>query len=257
MSNKTTRPLPTIEQLHNDFEWADEQNQLNRLLAREPYPRWLMEHPFANGVRYLPIQRVEWLLTTIFLKWWVEVRETKVVANSICVTVRLYVIDPISLDEMWQDGVGSVDIQTAKGASATAFDQIVPFAVQKALPAAKSYAIKDAAESFGRIFGKDLNRKDFIAYTNLDGKFDFSKMPCSNDQVQELYALLRNVPMSHDERDVLIFDIQKGITLEDYRSLKTELLDRQKSLIDRVRDGENLKAEEMKKVITAKMNDDE
>lgn len=40
--------------------------------------------------------------------------------------------------------------------------------VQKALPAAKAYAIKDAAEEFGKIFGRDLNRKDtFNDYTSM------------------------------------------------------------------------------------------
>lgn len=36
-----------------------------------------------------------------------------------------------------------------------------------AVPAAKSYAIKDAAEMFGKIFGKDLNRKDEISYMEM------------------------------------------------------------------------------------------
>ena len=37
----------------------------------------------------------------------------------------------------------------------------------KAAPAAESYAIKDAAEKLGKIFGKDLNRKDVIGYESL------------------------------------------------------------------------------------------
>lgn len=34
----------------------------------------------------------------------------------------------------------------------------------KALPTAESYAIKDAAEKLGKLFGKDLNRKDELAF---------------------------------------------------------------------------------------------
>jgi len=33
------------------------------------------------------------------------------------------------------------------------------------LPAAESFAIKDAAEKIGRLFGKDLNRKDVAGFT--------------------------------------------------------------------------------------------
>ena len=34
-------------------------------------------------------------------------------------------------------------------------------------PAAESYAVKDAAEKIGKIFGKDLNRADQIVYDEL------------------------------------------------------------------------------------------
>ena len=36
-----------------------------------------------------------------------------------------------------------------------------------AAPSAESFAIKDAAEKLGKIFGKDLNRKDAMAYDSL------------------------------------------------------------------------------------------
>ena len=39
--------------------------------------------------------------------------------------------------------------------------------VMKAAPAAESYAIKDAAEKIGKLFGKDLNRADKIMYDSL------------------------------------------------------------------------------------------
>jgi hypothetical protein len=39
-----------------------------------------------------------------------------------------------------------------------------------ALPSAKSYAIKDAAEHFGAIFGRDLNRKDIIQFSGAHTK---------------------------------------------------------------------------------------
>lgn len=48
-----------------------------------------------------------------------------------------------------------------------------------ALPGAESYAIKDAAEKIGRVFGKDLNRKELMAYENLSGRYE----PKTPDQI--------------------------------------------------------------------------
>jgi hypothetical protein len=38
-------------------------------------------------------------------------------------------------------------------------------AIQLWLPAAKSFAIKDAIEHIGRVFGRDLSRKDSLEYS--------------------------------------------------------------------------------------------
>ena len=40
-----------------------------------------------------------------------------------------------------------------------------------ALPIAKTIAIKDACDHFGKMFGSDLNRKDTISY-NFDEKLN-------------------------------------------------------------------------------------
>lgn len=253
MSNLSAKqapiPLPSITDLYADVEWAAKQNDLNRLLNQEPSPKWIKEHPFNKGLKYIPIERIEWLLTNIFLRWWVEVKEVKVVANSVVVTVCLCVPDPITGETISHDGVAAVDIQTKKDASATDFSQILPFAVMKAVPAAKSYAVKDAAENFGKLFGKDLNRKDFIAYTNLDGKFDLGEIPCTQDQNMELYGLLNAVSINHDERDEFIARIQKGLSIEEYYIVKGELTDRQIAVIDRVRNGDTMSMKEINQAV--------
>jgi hypothetical protein len=65
----------------------------------------------------------------------------------------------------FMDGVGAAELQTKTGASASDLAAINTGAVMMALPMAKSYAIKDAAENLGKLFGRDLNRKDVLAYT--------------------------------------------------------------------------------------------
>ncbi len=164
---ETTRQLPTLSELYEDIALVQKQNQLNIILNAEPKKEWVREHPFVKGLKYLPIERVEYLLTMIFTKWRVEVKEVKILANSIVTTVRVHVKDPISGEWDWQDGVGAMPIQVAKGSGATEFDKMNSSAVQIGSPASESFAIKDACEKFGRLFGKDLNRKDNIDYDRL------------------------------------------------------------------------------------------
>lgn len=249
-------PLPSIIDLYNDVEWAAKQNDLNRLCSQEPSPKWVKEHPFIKGLKYIPIERIEWLLTNVFLKWWVEIKDVKVVANSVVVTVRLWVVDPITKKDIFQDGVGAVDIQTKKDAPATDFNQILPFAVMKSVPAAKSYAIKDAAEAYGRLFGKDVSRKDFIAYTNLDNKFDLSVIPCTQEQSQELYALLNTANITHDLNDEYVWRIQKGVSIDEYYIIRGELIDANTTALQKIQNGENVSQKEITKAVKAKMEDE-
>ena len=161
------RKLPTLQDLRSDIELKADQNALNVLLNAEPPKEWVKEHPVFKKVRYLPIERVEYLLTRIFLKWNVEVKAVQVIANSVVTTIRLYYQDPMSDQMLWQDGIGAAPLQTDKGAGAVDFNAIKSDAVMKAAPAAESYAIKDAAEKIGKLFGKDLNRADKIMYDSL------------------------------------------------------------------------------------------
>ncbi len=166
------RPLPKLEDLYGDIELPSKFNDFNKLLNAAPKAEWVKVNSNANDTKYLPIERVEYLLTALYTKWRLKVKSVMLIANSVVVTVRLFVLDPITGEWDWQDGVGASPIQTNKGASAADFTQVKSAAVQMAAPAAESYAFKDAAEKFGKIFGKDLNRKDEINYQPMqDSKF--------------------------------------------------------------------------------------
>jgi hypothetical protein len=101
------------------------------------------------------------------VKYRVEIKESKLLANSVVVTIRLHVLDPISGEWDWQDGIGATPLQTAKEAGAIEFDKIKSAAVQMGAPAAESMAVKDAAEKFGKLFGKDLGRKEILDYAPM------------------------------------------------------------------------------------------
>ncbi len=179
MENKTS--LPVLADLYSDTELKIAQNDLNILLNAPPAPQWLKDHPFAKvkkvidgrkvdvPAKYIPIERIEWLLTRVFIRWHVEVKTVQLIANSVEVTVRLYYQDVVTKEMLWQDGIGAVALQTDQGAGAIEFDKIKSSAVQIAAPAAETYAVKDAAEKIGNLFGKDINRQTYIAYTDLVG----------------------------------------------------------------------------------------
>lgn len=241
--------LPSLNDLYANIEVAAKQNDLNRLLNAKPKDEWVKDHPFAKGVKYIPIGMVEYLLTAIFQRWRVEVVNTQVIANSVVVTVRLHFQDPLTMEWDWQDGIGAAPIQTAKGAAATDFTQVVTDAVTKAAPAAESYAVKDAAEKIGRIFGKDLNRKEYLPYTNLEGKIDLEAVEAGPERTAELYALLNDASLHPEEHDEYAYRIEKGISVAEYQLIKRELQDRVLHPIDRVRNGENVSAKVLSKAI--------
>lgn len=159
------KELPKLEELHYDVQAAFKSDQLNLLLNQEVPVSWIKDHPFAKGVRYLPIEKVEFLLTRVFQEWKAEVIAYSQLFNSVSCHVRLHYRNPTNGEWSFHDGLGAVGVQTNAGASASDLNAIKQDAVMKALPAAKSYAIKDAAEHLGKLFGRDLNRKDVAAFS--------------------------------------------------------------------------------------------
>lgn len=156
--------LPKLSELHHDNQVAIKNDQLKTLLNNEPPKAWLKPHPFAKSkgqpIPYIPIGRIEMLLDSIFQEWKIEVLREAQLFNSVCVTVRVHYRNPIDGQWSFHDGVGAMGIQTDKGASASDLTAIKQDAVMKALPAAKSYAIKDAADHLGKLFGRDIGRPD-------------------------------------------------------------------------------------------------
>jgi len=160
-----TNNIPSLADLSLAPAMAFKEDQLNALLNGEPPENWVKDHPFAKGVKYLPIDKVEFLLTKIFQIWKVEILREGVLFNSVYVAIRLHYRHPISAEMLFHDGLGAVGVQTDAGESASNMKAIKQDAIMKALPAAESYAIKDAAEKLGRLFGKDLNRRDVAVFT--------------------------------------------------------------------------------------------
>jgi hypothetical protein len=161
------QPLPKLSDLHLSPEQAFKNDQLKTLLNVEPNAAWVKKHPYANNAQYVPIDKVEFLLDRIFQLWKVEVLDTKQMFNAIQVTIRLHYMNPVTGEWMYHDGVGAKELQTVKdsGPLKLDFSNVQTGAVEKATPIAKSSAIKDAADHLGKLFGRDLNRKDTVAFS--------------------------------------------------------------------------------------------
>ena len=153
--------LPSLKELTLVPEQAFKQDQLNVLLNHEPPREWVKAHPMFTGVLYIPIDKVEFLLTRIFQEWRVEVIKYEQLFQSVSVHVRVHYKNPITGEWNFHDGLGAVAVQTEKGASAADLSKIKSDAVMKSLPAAKSFAIKDAAEHLGKLFWERLKPTRF------------------------------------------------------------------------------------------------
>lgn len=185
MSNQ----LPALAELHLAPAEAFKNDKFNLLLNQQPHNDWVKKHPMAKvkndqgkdvPARYMPIDKIEYLLTRIFQEWKVEVLQSQIMFQSISVTVRLHYKNPVTGQWSFHDGCGAKSVQKDSGSEFNA-NTIKDAGIQMAFPAAKSYALKDAAQHLGAIFGKDLNRRDIV-------QFSGSYTPVAQENRQESHT---------------------------------------------------------------------
>lgn len=136
------------------------------ILNKAPVKNWIKENPFAGNSKYIPIGTIETLLDKFFLDKRIEILREGVSFNGVYVVVRVHVQSYLDLQWTYQDGIGAAQLQTKKNSSPAELQNINNNALQMAYPMAKSYAIKDACEHFGKFFGRDINRKDIPEFAN-------------------------------------------------------------------------------------------
>jgi len=159
--------MTNITKFEGNIERLVKQDKIMVALNQNPPAEWVKQHPYIKDFNYLPIERVEWLLKTFFKTLYkIEVIKTGTLLNAIEVTVRVHYKYADSYEWYFHDGVGAKEIQTTKGSGGLNLDlsNINRGAVEMALPIAKTIAIKDACDHFGKLFGSDLNRKVQLTY---------------------------------------------------------------------------------------------
>lgn len=172
-----TKKLPALDQIKwDDLEQygLDQRHNAelrNFMLNQNPPQNWIKKHPYG-GFQYLPIDKIEYLLTKFFKHWYVEILEINQMANGAYCRVRLYYKDQSSDGYLHQDGAGAASFQVNSGAKPSDMSSIKQNAVEIAVPKAETVAIKDAADKIGRIFGRDIGRRDIMEYGIDSSRFN-------------------------------------------------------------------------------------
>lgn len=158
--------LPTLAELFEDsIEVAGKSEGLNAILNVSPPEKWIKVHPYIPDHRYIPIDKVEYLLRKIFKSYRIEITGQGTAFNGVWVTVRVHYLNPATNEMDFHDGIGAMQLQVKKGTSPSDLANINNGAISMAFPIAKTLAVKDASDHFGNIFGANLNRKDAIPFT--------------------------------------------------------------------------------------------
>lgn len=188
----TERTLPTVEELHYDIDQAFKNDPLNLLLNQPPSVSWLKNYPAQMGIvgggQYLPIDKVNFMLTYIFGEWYPEILREGVMFQSVYMVVRLHYKNPITKVWEFKDGCGATAVQTDGGKPASDLAAIKSRGVQIALPIAKQLAVKDAADELGKLFGRDLNRKDALIYSGAEVDITREPTPPKQYTQAEIHA---------------------------------------------------------------------
>ncbi len=147
------------------------------LLNREPNPAGVDATPDGKA-RTLVISHVETELDEMFLGLWsTENFKWSVVSNEVVGSIELVVIHPVTGTPLRRTGAACVQIMVdavpadikanpiLRNQWALNPDNKKAAALDKTFPALKAECFKNAALSFGKSFGRDLNRKNAAQFT--------------------------------------------------------------------------------------------
>lgn len=185
------RKYATIQELYEDVNLAIKHDELNVILSQNPPDNWVKVNKYANNSLYLPIDKVEWMLRRFFKEFKIEITGQGTAFNGVWVSVRVHYRHPVSNAWEYHDGIGAQELQVKAGSSAADLANINRNALSMAFPIAKSFAVKDACDHFGSVFGANLNRKDVLGVTP-DEKLQDVK------QLKEIERLKRLIDLSKD-----------------------------------------------------------
>lgn len=196
----TKKDLPMVSELYDldKVDGAFRKDQFNLILNQQPEESWILTNKYAGNSKYIPIGIKETLLQRIFKEYKVEILREGTMFNAVYVTIRLHYLHPITGLWSYHDGTGADQVQTKAGSSPSDLQNISNNAVAMSLPKAVSFAISDATDHLGKLFGRDLNRDKqmaFMADPNLDTETIFNTF-------KEQFELKKDKIPSTDFKDI-------------------------------------------------------
>lgn len=139
----------------------------------EPKGEAVKLNRMANNTPYLPISHIENLLDKYFFGMWsTDNFKWQNVANELVGSIDLRVKHPLSGEILVRTGVGAVQIRVDRDSGKKITNALVAD-----VPHLKAECIKNAAKSLGKVFGRDLGRKneDVDEFEVLLGKKEEAK----------------------------------------------------------------------------------
>jgi len=193
----------------------------DNLEALQKFQQMLNAAPDKEGIEKTPdgkavtlvVSHVETTLDEMFFGHWrTENFKWERMANEVVGSLDLVVIHPITGYELRRTGAASIVIMVDKVPSHIAADPIErnrwalnadnkkPNALDLAFPKLKTECLKNAAVSFGKLLGRDLNRKNVDVYKPFKLK---GTLASANKDVQFLHELIEKAH-SLDDCDIIL-----------------------------------------------------
>lgn len=153
----------------------NEQIQTFRLLMQNfhtkinalPSPESIDKTPDGKAGTIL-ISHIEMLLDEYFFGLWeTENFKWAVIANEIVGSIDLVCTHPVTNQKFRRVGAASIQIMVNAGTNALDVQNKKSNALDMGFPKLKTECLKNAANSLGKLFGRDLNRKKADAYQPL------------------------------------------------------------------------------------------
>jgi hypothetical protein len=139
--------------------------QFNALMNEDPDPRNVKINKFAGNSKYVPISYVQMMLDQFFLGLWKTSEFTyQVIANEEVGKVKLEYYHPFAKTWIEREGAAAVMIQQNSGAPITDIGAKIKNTLGKDHPHLLASCVVSAARSIGKVFGRDLNRKEEDSY---------------------------------------------------------------------------------------------
>ena len=147
--------------------------EFTKRLNADPDPREFDQTPDGKA-NYLPISFIEMSLDEIFLgQWSTENFKWSAITNEVQGSLELVLWHPITGKQIRRTGAGSIVItvdsltdemkdkmtKQDRNLYALSPENKKPNALDMAFPKLKAECIKNAAQSLGKLFGRDINRK--------------------------------------------------------------------------------------------------